>query len=154
MTTQVAGFRFGMTGSEAAAACTRSRHQADTVQDGQLLCSGAAESVGFPVETVSLWFCNGRLCEVLVIRDSSGKTDAELQQDLSDLKGQLTGRYGPGVDHKGAVAWRWDAASGAVESKVVLQLLEQPKKVVAILYSTKAALKRDAEQKLREKSTV
>jgi nitrogen fixation protein FixH len=89
-----------------------------------------------------------------VIRDSAGKTESELQQDMSDLKGQLTARYGPGVDQKGAVAWGWAGASGVVESKVVLELSDQPKKVVAILYSTKAALKRYAEEKLREKSNL
>ncbi len=78
--TELAGFAFGRRPNRVRAACTRAGHEWSETESALQAdstgyhCSGAARSVGFPVQA-DLVFCEDRLCEVRLTLDSGRVED-------------------------------------------------------------------------------
>jgi hypothetical protein len=151
MTSQVAGFRFGMTLNEFTATCTRSAHHITESTPAGTFCDGAAAGVGFDVESTGATFCEGKICSFIVVRSTPrGETEPERERVYDDLGARLSSRYGDAkkrVPDEGVTrtAWGWSVADSALQSDLILLMTHEKKGYeLVILYRNRAAIVRDA----------
>jgi hypothetical protein len=105
----LAGFRLGSSFGLAGLRCLDTRHRWETSAHGGA-CSGAPhDDVGYPIESVYVHNCAGRICAIVV---TLGAVEGEhqLQDVLSDLATRLSEHYastGPMAnEHTGDLACR------------------------------------------------
>jgi TPR repeat protein len=159
MTSQVAGFRFGMTAQEFSAACTGSGHHITESTPAGMLCDGVAAGVGFGVNVTDAKFCDGRVCEFILIREPHGESAIDTERLYDDIKARLSSRYGDASTRardKGVkrTAWGWSGSDGAFQSELILVLAPGTAFELALIYRSQAAIVRDAQMKHHEDTNL
>jgi hypothetical protein len=98
--TGAAGFAFGKSIDESAAACTGAGHEWTPGEENHFKCSGAPSDVGFPA-TVLVRFCSDKLCGLSISTAPESEEGKAWISTFADLKETLVRKYGaPAKDDK------------------------------------------------------